>query len=146
MYRYGSNGFSLIELIAIIVVLGVLAVVTASQFVGNASAQLQASRDSIVAALLSAQQLAMAQTDPVQVSVSGSSVDVRRDAGTGFGSINVGGVQYPLDISPVSLDGPTVTVGYDRLGRTLSGTDTSIPLKVGDSTVAVTVSPSGFSQ
>lgn len=135
-----AKGFSLIELIAVIIILGVIAVTVASKFSGNATMQLQASRDTVVAALLAAQQRAMAQTADVRAVISGSQVNVEKNNGTTWQSIRVGNVQYPVNIS-AQVTG-THTLQFNRLGKTTADT---IPLQQGGASVAITVSASGFS-
>lgn len=141
--KSGSQGYSLIEFIAIIVIVGALTAVAVGRFTGTTAVQLQAGRDSVVSALLAAQQLAMAQSGQVQVELSGSQIDVRQDTGSGYASVQMGGTAYPLDISPVHTDGSTHTLDFSRLGRTSA---TSIDLKLNGSSTTITVSASGFSQ
>jgi type II secretory pathway pseudopilin PulG len=141
MGKSGSQGYSLIEFIAIIVIVGALTAVVVGRFTGTTAVQLQAGRDSVVSALLAAQQLAMAQAGQVQVELSGSQIDVRQDTGSGFASIQMGGTIYPLDVSPVTIS--THTLDFSRLGRT---TATSVNLGLNGSSTTITVSASGFSQ
>ncbi len=141
-----DGGFTLVELIAIIVVLGVISVTVASRSTGTLTAQLQASRDSIVAALLLAQQRAMAQVDPVRVVSGGSQLDIQQDSGGGYQSVRIGGMQYPLDLA-ASQTLSSHTLEYNRLGQ-IEGvtTNTSMVLSQGSGSITITISPSGFSQ
>ena len=141
-----ANGFTLIELIAIIVILGVISVVAAVRFDGSDTAQLQASRDSIVAALFVAQQRAMAQADPVRVVSSGSQLDIQQDNGGGYQSVRIGGVQYPLDLS-ANQTISSHTLEFNRLGQ-IDGaiSNTNMTLSQGSGSVNIIISPSGFSQ
>jgi prepilin-type N-terminal cleavage/methylation domain-containing protein len=138
----GYAGFTLIESLAVLVVLGVLVALGASRLVTTEPFQLQSSRDGVIAALSTAQQLAMAQDYPVRVVVGSGQIDVQRDSG-GYTSIQFGGTQYPLDISPVTVLGPDQTIQFDRLGTTVP---TMIDLQHGASSIRITVSASGFSQ
>lgn len=135
-------GFSLVELIAIVVILSVLSVTAITRFTSSPF-QLQASRDSVVAALLLAQQRAMAQTDDIRAIVSASQVDVeRRSAGT-WQSIRVGNIQYPVDISPARVTNGPHTFSFNRLGQVT--TPVTVSLSQGGSSVEIDVSASGFS-
>lgn len=141
-----SCGFTLVELVAILVIVGILASVGASRMMSNRSFQLQAGRDFLISALFIAQQKAMSQTRPVQLSVAGSQVDVRVDA-NGDGAFSAGeSVQLAGQSYPVVLPGNvTATTGrsivYNRLGHTLA---TNITLSNNSRTVDVNVSATGF--
>ena len=138
-------GYSIIELIAVIVILGVLSVIVSSQFTGTNNVQLQASRDSIVAALLVAQQRAMAQADSVRVITVGNQIDIQQDSGSGYQSVRVGGMQYPLVLSP-NQTVSSHTLDYNRLGQIEGATvNTTMVLNQGSSSATITISPSGFS-
>lgn len=108
-----SRGFTLIELISIIIVLAVIAVALGSRFSDTGAAQLQASRDDIVAALLLAQQTAMARdsaSNPVSVIAAATSVTVSDGGNTLSASVSLP--------SSMSLSGDLGTHAYDKLGRT----------------------------
>lgn len=135
-----ASGFSLVELIAVLVIVGILALTLAGQFSAGSMVQLQASRDSLVAALFAAQQRAMAQVNDVRVRTVGTSVDVQQLNGGTWQSVRVGNVQYPLTLSStVSIH----TLTYNRLGQTQ---EVTIDLDQGESSASVRVSTSGFSQ
>lgn len=138
----GENGFTLIELISIVVILGVISVVTAAKFGGSGTTQLQASRDSVVAALLVAQQRAMAQMAPVRAVIGTNQVDIEQYDGAAWQSIRVGAIQYPIVLMPGQTLTPTPTFTYDRLGRTTGATLTL----QGSGSATIAVSDSGFSQ
>lgn len=134
-----QKGFTLVELITVIVIVSVLAVTARNMFGHSRSQELSTSRDLIVAAMFTAQQLAMSQTREVEVVLGGNRVDILlSDTSVAFA-----GVQYPIDLRP----GQTVsnhTLEFDRLGRT---TATDITLNQGAAaSVTIEVSSSGFSQ
>lgn len=139
------SGFSLVELIAVLVVVGVLAAVVSSRMISSTTFQLQAGRDLLITALFSAQQKAMAQLAPVRVTVSGTTIDVRLDS-NGDGSFSqseslyVAGTQYPLRV-----DGGVVlsarSFDYNHLGHT---TPAVISVSKGNQSVAVTVTATGY--
>src|SRR5690606_12050330 len=93
MTRY-STGFTLIELIAVMILVGILSVVLMSCMGGVNTAGVQAGRDSLIAAFFFAQQTAMARAaadNPIEIVVNNNDIDVREN-----GSSLVG---YPLALS-----------------------------------------------
>lgn len=143
--RRRSYGFSLIELVAVLILVGILAAAATSSFMPSATFQMQASRDQVVTAFFSAQQRAMVQTSPVRLSLSSpNQIDVREDSdGDGSfadeSSLRLGGVQYPIALlSSQSLT--AATFDFDRLGRTSAST---LTLSQNSNTVAITVGATG---
>ena len=130
-----QQGFTLIELIAVMVIVGIIAITASARFVSTDLVRLQASRDDLVAALFFAQQAAMAQ-DSIAVSVSVGGVDVTRDGE----SIAAHQDAYPLTF-PAGVTASAANLHYDKLGRT---TATSITLSAGGNTATVIVSGSGY--
>jgi MSHA pilin protein MshC len=113
------SGFSLVELIAVMVILGVMVLTVIPKFT-TFNADLQASRDDIIAALFFAQQVAMARdssTNAIQFVSTANSVSVTEN---GVALIN-GGTQYPVTL-PAGSDLTAVTLNYDKLGRIGSAT------------------------
>jgi len=140
-----TRGFTLVELIAVMVVVGVLAAVAGSRLIPHTILQLQAGRDLLVTALFSAQQKAMVQLAPVRVIVSGTSVDVRVDS-NGDGSfsssesVSIAGTQYPLQVGG-GVVFTTVNLDYSRLGHTAPAV---ISVSKGGQNVKVTVTATGY--
>lgn len=140
------RGFSLVELVAILVIVGVLAVTAASKFGQAASQEVMTRRDDLIAAVSLAQQLSMVRTNDVRLSVNGSQIDVQENSGS-FTSVRMGNVQYPLDISPVVVNGGPYIIEFDRLGRVVSpAAPLNLVVQRGTASKTVTISPSGFSQ
>ncbi len=128
-----ETGFTLIELIAIIVILGVIGITISSRMPDGDIAAVQSSRDDLVAALFLAQQTAMAR-DNIQVAVSATSVNVTEDGN----SLTSKG--YPLNFGP-GVQASAATFAYDKLGRTNAG---SVVLTAGSTSATVNVSGSGY--
>lgn len=113
-----STGFSLVELIAVIVVLGVISFVALPRFANTDAAAVQSARDQALSAFFTAQQLAMSrggQDNPVALVVSAGQIDVTERGA----SVNQAGANFPL----ILPEGVRVTAGmgrheYDKLGRT----------------------------
>lgn len=140
-----EGGFTLVELIAVLVIIGVLAGTAATRLFSPSTYQLQAARDLVVTALYAAQQRAMTQSGAVQFIASADQIDLRQDV-NGDGvfspteSIWAGGQQYPVAIEAgVSLSPQTLS--YDRLGRTSAA---SISVTKGSATLSITVTASGY--
>lgn len=130
-------GFTLIELIAVMVIVGIIAVTASARFASTDLARLQASRDDLVAALFFAQQTAMAR-DNIVVTVSTGGVDVMENGS----SITLHQDAYPLTFAAGVTAEPAVSFSYDKLGRTTSA---SITLTADDGSFAtVTVDGSGY--
>jgi MSHA pilin protein MshC len=129
------------ELIAVILIVSVIGVYVANQRNSVSWAQLQTSRDNLVAALFYAQQVAMSRDDVgSQVTFVASNADIRIQVN----NANIG-TDYPFSfINGIVLsndDGLPLTLNYDKLGRT---TATTFTLSGGGSSIDVNVSSSGY--
>jgi MSHA pilin protein MshC len=128
-----QNGFTLLELVVVITLLGVMSVVLFSRIGSVGASRVQASRDDVIAALFFAQQLAMSRPN-VQVNVTASSIDVRQN-GT---SVKLDSNFYPLTMPQgISLNSSAPTFSYDKLGRTSAG---SIQVQSSDASYSAQVS------
>lgn len=135
-----AQGFTLIELIAVIILISILSVSVAPKFLGDDMAQLQAGRDDLVAALFYAQQIAMARdsaANPIQLATTANSVSVTENSTALLHAVT----QYPLSLPSGVFLSPITTLNYDKLGQT---TATIFTLTKGSSTATVTVSASGY--
>lgn len=114
------SGFSLIELIAVIVIMAVLALVVSPSFFGRDAASVQTTRNNIIMAFSQAQQIAMAQGN-ASVVLTETSVDVQANNV----SVSWPGTSYPYSFPSDTLVTNTATAGtwtFDKLGRTQAGT------------------------
>ncbi len=141
-------GFTLLELVAVMIIAAILAASAASKLFSNAPLELMATRDKVVAAFSSAQQLAMAQAVPVRFSTSSGRIDIRQDTNTddvfsASESVSIDGVQYPLPISTSQTMSAESFDFLNRLGRTSAGT---ITLSQDTSSVTISITTSGFIQ
>jgi len=140
-------GFSLVELIAVLLIVGILSVSLLTRAVPSDTMQLQSSRDSIVAAFQSAQQLALSRRHSVQLITGSNQVDIRLDVNgdsvfAADESVTFGGVTYPFPLA----NGQTLTplvFNYNRLGQT-SGA--SVALSQNGKVVSITVDSSGYAK
>lgn len=131
-----ERGFTLIELITVIILISIMSVTLFSRLGSVATTNVHAGRDDLIAALFFAQQTAMARSG-IQLILTTNSVSVTEN-GT---PIVVHSQGYPLSFrSGVSTTAQTLT--YDKLGRT---TATTITLTgTGGISAVVTVEASGY--
>ncbi|RZA08159.1 MAG: prepilin-type N-terminal cleavage/methylation domain-containing protein [Moraxellaceae bacterium] len=145
-YHY-RQGFTLIELIAVLVVLGVVSVAVAGRFMSPDVYALQAARDRTLLCIQGAQQLSMSQLSSVRVLLSGTTLDVRKDANNdgvfaSGESVVIGAVTYPTSLTQgVSISASTLN--FNRLGET---TATTITLTQQTRTLNIAVSATGFAR
>lgn len=135
--RKVSTGFTLIELITVIIVLGVISVITGSRFYNQDLAIIQTSRDDIIAALFFAQQTAMAR-DNIQLSITANTINVTENGNP----IRIHSDAYPLALpSGVNVTAVPSTYSYDKLGKTTPG---SITVTRDGVSATITVEASGY--
>ncbi|WP_086931228.1 GspH/FimT family pseudopilin [Agarilytica rhodophyticola] len=137
------KGFSLVELIAILLLIAILGGAATSSLLPSTTFQLQASRDQIITAFFIAQQRAMVQTNPVRLVIRApNQVDVREISGSVDASINTSAVRYPINL----LDNQNLTpiaITFDRLGRPTNGGAT-LTLNQNSESLQITISATGF--
>lgn len=141
----GDRGFTLVELIAILIIVGILAATVTSRMIPHTTLQLQAGRDLLITALFSAQQKAMVQLAPVRLLTSSDRIDIRLDANRDGNfaaneSLRLAGTQYPLTVAGGVLLS-TQILDFNHLGHTSA---TTIELTKSGQTVTVAVTGTGY--
>lgn len=143
-----SSGFSLIELVAVMVIVSVLAVVAVVRIMPSAVHEIQAAKDQLASALAYAQQRALYTPNTVRVILSGNQIDIREDLNSDSSyseaeRIRHGAVQYPLNlVNQVQLT-PHI-IDYDTLGEIAS--PVSVTLSKGSRSVTLAISLSGYAR
>lgn len=137
------SGFTVIELVAVIVVIAAISVTVSQRLIPANTYQVQSARDQLITAFVAAQQRAMTRSAVVEISVGASQIDIQEDTdndGTPDTSILLAGQTYPLTLqASASLSSATFT--FDRLGQTSPDT---ISVTAGSSSVNVTVTSTGY--
>ncbi|MBB3168757.1 type II secretion system protein [Simiduia aestuariiviva] len=132
-------GFTLIELIAVLLLIGIVSATVTSRFFSATDAALLGSRDDVVSALRLAQQTAMDQAGSVTFVATSTSISVNINGAPASSSA----FNFPLSLRQgVSLS-PAVTLNFNRLGETSA---TTLALTAGSETINVTVSAAGYAR
>lgn len=131
-----QNGFSLIELVSVLIIISVISFTVSSRFGFFSTASVQASRDDIIAALFYAQQTSMARDD-IRLVITNTTVSVTENNV----DISIGSGAYPLSFAR-GVTAVPITFLYDKLGHTTAGT-ISLTGSSGAS-ATITVEASGY--
>jgi len=105
-----ERGFTLIELITVMILVSIISVTLLSRLGSVNSANLQAGRDDLIAALFFAQQTAMARSN-IQLVLTANSVSVTEN-GT---PLVVHSNGYPLSF-PSGITATPISLTYNKLG------------------------------
>lgn len=147
--RILPRGFTLIELVVIMLIIGVLAVAAVPRLEGNVELKGRGYADELKSAVRFAQRYAVASGCTVQISITGAGYALTtQDATCGIGNNVQGpsGSAFSGNIpSGVSMTGGTGSYSFDALGETGGGG--SIQVQAAGSTFGFTITAtSGFIQ
>ena len=110
---YKARGFTLIELITVMILVGIVSVVLVSRVGSVASAPIQSGRDDLIAALFFAQQTAMMRPN-ITVVIDANSISVNENNAP----IRISNDHYPLTMPAGVTLSPVITLTYKKLGTT----------------------------
>ena len=142
-----QSGFTLVELVVVIILVGVLAVIAIPRFQGVASFNAMGFTDRVTESLRYAQKQAIAKRRNVCAAFSATAVTFTFASVAGAGQpcntnlVGPGG-QSPYTVTPegngVAFTSPPTNFSYDALGRPSTGQSISI---TGDGTRTLSVEP-----
>ena len=131
------GGFTLVELVVVIVILGILGAVAVPRFFDDRTFVQRGYFDELAAALKYAQKLAVASGCPVRVEIQAGSYEARQQAAasgrcdsadsTWSTGVRLADGQLLSGTSPIGVSAsPAVTLIFDALGRTDLSSDQDI--------------------
>ncbi len=94
-----QKGFTLIEMVTVIIIVGILAVVTIPRFLAPSNFESRATADTLISSLRQAQQLAMSKATTANVSVTTDNTNKRIRISYTEGGVQTIDVSIPSNVS-----------------------------------------------
>lgn len=131
-----QHGFTLVELIVVILLLGIISINVGSRFFGNTTFSDRKVADELVEAIRYAQHLAMSRagSDTFKIVTTSTSYSVQDSSNTAVNNPNRSGL-YTVTI-PTNTSLSVASVSFNGLGQPTPDTDTSITV---GSTFTITI-------
>lgn len=122
--NYPNKGFTLVELIVVILIVGILSVSIAPRFFGVTSYEDRKAADELLTALRHTQQMAMNRGGNIQLVLTANNFTVQISGGTPLRSPDGRAsytVTFPANVVVLSNPALPNTINYNRLGRPNNG-------------------------
>lgn len=132
-WTFAQRGFTLVELVTVLVILGLLAVTVLPRFLQRSSFETRTAQDTLISAARQAQQLAMAKAVNANVQLITNNAARRIRI-----SYTEGGIRNIDTLLPDAVNIADVTVSFTKRGDA----DAAVTIAVGDRSVCV--SGAGF--
>ena len=123
--RHHAAGFTLVELVMVMVIVGVLAVFVLPRALDLTAWRLRAYGDELQAQMLAMQRLALAQRRPVTATITGTGVDFAYASGTALLSL-----PCPAAASPCIAEGGSRSATFNVSNSGAASTSTGAALAV----------------
>lgn len=131
-YKFIQYGFTLVELIVVILIIGILSISIAPRFFTVSSYENRKASDELLAALRYTQQIAMARGGDIQLNLQNDNYTIELTDGTPLRSPN--GSSYPIFFDGVTTSTPNIIV-YDGLGNRVP--NAQFDISIGDQTIRI---------
>jgi len=128
-----NSGFTLVELIVVILIVGILSASIAPRFFGVISYQDRKASDELLSALRYTQQMAMARGGNIQLDLQNNNFTIEI-TGSGADLRSPDGTPYPHFFNGVTSTTPGIYV-FDGLGRRVPNTE--IDISIGNKTIRI---------
>lgn len=118
------TGFTLVELIVVILIIGILSISIAPRFFGVSSYEDRKAADELLAALRHTQQMAMNRGGDIQLVLTSTNFTVQISGGAALRSPDgrlTYGKYFPANVVVSSTPALPTIINYDRLGRPNTG-------------------------
>ena len=131
--RILNRGFTLVELIVVILLIGILSISIAPRFFSVTSYQDRKASDELLSALRYTQQMAMARGGNIQLNLQNNNFTIEI-SGSGTDLRSPDGAPYPRFFDGVTTTTPGIYV-FDGLGRRVPNTE--IDITIGNKTIRI---------
>ena len=135
--HYTNRGYTLVELITVVVILGILSALAVPRFFDAQVFEERGFYEEVASALRYAQKIAVGSGCPVRISITAGSYDLKQQAASG-NRCNPADNTWPVQVllpdgqaaagsTPASITlGPVTTYQIDGLGQTSLGSDLTV--------------------